>query len=273
LTPCKVPFLLEVEKSFPMSKSIRSFLIFAAPLAVGVLNVFHPANPQHTPIYNTVHGVVGWWILLHILNLFGFALLGLAAYLLILERHGIAAVVAKVALVIFVPTYVGFDALIGIGTGNLVQYANQLPLGQLAAFMPAIEAFWNNETAMVLAIVGSIAWSVAMSASAISFVHERRPMAVAFAILAGAYTGWGASSGMFGTLSWWIGVAVIAAISVIVVRPPLPYTPLIVAGILFGTTHVVPFGPLGMACFLAAAAVIQLAPDRFTLKEMAAART
>ncbi len=256
-----------------MSKPIRAFLVFAAPLCVGILNVFHPVHPPHTPVYDTIHGVVGWWIMLHVLNLFGFALLGLAAYLLILERHGIAAVAAKVALVIFVPAYVGFDAVIGIGTGNLVQYANKLPLGQLAAFMPAIEAFWNHQTATMLAIIGSVAWGVAMSASAISFVHERRTVAAVLAVLAGAYTGWGYSSGMFGTLPWWIGVTVIAASSFIVLRPPLPYTLLILAGILFGTTHVVPFGPLGMACFLGAVAVIQLAPDGFTLKEIAAART
>ena len=44
-----------------------------------------------------------------ILNVAGFALLGLAAYLLVKDEQGIAASVSKVGLAIFVPVYVGFD--------------------------------------------------------------------------------------------------------------------------------------------------------------------
>jgi hypothetical protein len=33
-------------------------------------------------------------------------------------------------------------------------------------------------------------------------------------------------------------------------RPRLPVALLVLAGMLFGTRHAVPFGPLGMACFV-----------------------
>ena len=244
-----------------MSKTIQTLILFGAPVFVGVLNIFHPVHFGPTGIYEDIHGVVGWWITLHVLNLFGFALLGLAAYLLMLDRHGIAATAAKIALVIFVPAYAGFDSIIGIGTGNLIEYAIRLQSAQLAFFLHAIDAYWSNGVATILAIMGSVSWSVAMSASAISFAESRRVAAVALGAVAGAFTGWGYSSSMFGSLPWWIGVAAIGVISVIVVRPALPYTLLILAGILFGTTHVVPFGPLGMACFVAAVALRQSARE------------
>jgi hypothetical protein len=234
---------------------------------VGVLNIFHPVHFGPTGIYEDIHLVAGWWITLHVLNLFGFVLLGLAAYLLMLDQHGIAATVAKIALVVFVPAYAGFDSVIGIGTGNLVQYANRLQPDQLAAFLPAVDAYWVNGIATMLAIIGSVSWTFAMSASAISFAESRRVAAGALGVIAGGFTGWGYSSSMFGTLPWWIGVAVIGAISILVVRPALPYTLLILAGILFGTTHVVPFGPLGMACFAAAVALLQSAPRTVRVRQ------
>jgi hypothetical protein len=250
-----------------MSRTIRTLIVFGAPVLVGVLNLFHPIYLKHTNIYDGLHAFTDRWITLHVLNLFGFALLGLAAYLLILERHGIAATVAKAALLLFVPFYAGFDSIIGIATGNLMRYASGLPLDQLPALKTAIDAFWNNSVATFLAIVGSVSWSLAMSASAISFARSRRAAAVALGLIAGAFTGWGYSANMFGTLPWWIGVAVIAAISLLVVRPALPFTLLILAGILFGTSHIPPFGPLGMAFFVAALAIIQTAPSRISARE------
>src|ERR1041384_4634610 len=106
-----------------MSKEFRRLIFFGAPLFIGVINIFHPVHFAPTGIYEDIHGVVGWWIILHVLNLFGFALLGLAAYLLIQDQHGSAATVAKIAIALFVPTYAGFDSIIGIGTGVLVHYA------------------------------------------------------------------------------------------------------------------------------------------------------
>jgi hypothetical protein len=254
-----------------MSKTIRTLITLGAPLLVGALNIFHPTHFDQAALYDGLHNLTAWWITLHVLNLFGFGLLGLAAYLLILERHGIAATVGKAALIVFVPAYVGFDSIIGIGTGTLIQYASKLPLVQLQEFKPAIQAYWNSNTATMLAIIGSVAWGVAMSASAVSFAESRRGAAIALGVLAGAFTGWGYSTNLFGTLPWWIGVAVIASISLIVVRPAFPSTLLILGGILFGTTHIPPFGPLGMACFVVAAAALQFVPRSLHMAELATA--
>lgn len=250
-----------------MSKELRRLILFGAPLFVGILNIFHPVHFEPTGVYEDIHGVVGWWIVLHILNLFGFALLGLAAYLLIKDQQGRAATIAKIAIAVFVPTYAGFDSIIGIGTGILIRYANGVPASQLTILDPTINAFWTNNVAALLAILGSMSWGLAMSLSAVSFTETRKPAILALGLIAGAMTGWGSSSSMFGTLPWWIAVAVISVICLLIARPALPATALILSGMLFGTTHVVPYGPLGMLCFLAAVMLFEFAPHKVTKTE------
>ena len=110
-----------------MSRLTRQIVLLGAPLFVGVINLFHPVHFDATGIYAGIEDQVDWWITLHTLNLAGFALLGLAAFLLVKDQQGFAARIAKIALAIFVPTYVGFDSIIGIGIGTLIQYAKNLP--------------------------------------------------------------------------------------------------------------------------------------------------
>ena len=246
-----------------MSKLTQRLILFGTPLFVGILNLFHPVHFQPTGIYEDIHNVVGWWITLHILNLFGFALLGFAAYLLVKDGQGKAATIAKIALAIFVPTYTGFDSVIGIGTGVLVQYANGVPLEQLKILDPAINSFWTNNVAMLLAIVGSMAWGISMTMAAVTFTEPKRRLVVLIlGLLGGGISGWGNSASTFGTLPWWIAVVVVSVICFLVARPSLPASLLILSGILFGTTHVVPYGPLGMACLGAAIALLAFAPAK-----------
>jgi len=243
-----------------MSKELRRLIIFGAPLFVGVINIFHPVHFQPTGVYESLHDKVNWWIVLHILNLFGFALLGLAAYLVVKDQPGITASLAVIAIAIFVPTYAGFDSIIGIGTGILIRYANGVPTNQLVVLDPTINAFWTNNVAIMLATAGSIAWGLGMSLCAVSFTEpKRRPLVLVLGLITGLVTGWGYSSSMFGTLPWWIAVLVVGVIGMIVARPSIPVGLLIVSGVLFDTSHVVPYGPLGMACFVTAVALIESA--------------
>ena len=62
---------------------------------------------------------------MHLLNLVGFRLVGFAGYLLTEVIHTPAAIVSRVAVVVFIPIYAAFDALAGIGTGTLVQLVNR----------------------------------------------------------------------------------------------------------------------------------------------------
>jgi hypothetical protein len=242
-----------------MPKILRYAIMIGAPLFVGVVNLAHPIVMATPSVYHAVLHNLDWWILLHVLNLAGFALLGLAVYLLMQHERGVAAALSKVAIAVFVPFYVGFDALIGIGTGVLVQYASTRPADQLAVIEPAINAYWTSGMATMLATVGSIAWGISMATAAIAIAEpSRRPAVTALAVIPSAVVGWGVATNSAGTPLWWGAVAV-TGLAIFGLSRRFPAMLLALAGMLFGTTHVVPLGPMGMACLVVAVAWLQFA--------------
>src|SRR5579885_2732231 len=156
-----------------MPKLLRYVLLFGGPLFVGTINLGHPIVSSGG-VYQTVSSHVAWWLILHVLNLVGFALAGLAAYLLLREERCLAATIGRIALAVFIPFYLGFDALIGLGTGTLVQYASNLPPNQLPEAKLAIEALWTSSLGMILATLGSVAWGIALFSGAVALTDPGR---------------------------------------------------------------------------------------------------
>jgi hypothetical protein len=67
-----------------MHPFIRRIIVLGTPLVIAILNLFHPSNMAIRPN-------LAWWLTLHILNLPLFALLGLAAILLLDGKLGLVA--------------------------------------------------------------------------------------------------------------------------------------------------------------------------------------
>jgi hypothetical protein len=169
--------------------SIRVGFVVLAPLAVALLNAVHPIVRQ--PVYEGIVASLNWWLVLHLLSLAGFPLLGWVAYLLVREIENWAAVVAKAAIAVFVPVYVAFDALAGVGTGTLVQQISCLQAAQVATFKLTVDAFWSSTPLAITAIVGSIAWMIAMLASAVALTaSERRKRIAGLAVIVFFVGGW-----------------------------------------------------------------------------------
>jgi hypothetical protein len=222
---------------------------------VGVVNLFHPIHASPTGAYQGLQHHVSWWIALHTINLGAFALLGLAVFLLVRDTSGVGAIVSRVAIAVYVPLYVAFDTLIGIGTGTLIQYAKTLPPAELAPVESAIDVVWQGSLSYTIAALASIAWSVALLAAAVAHSDPRRRVVTTIiGVSALAVNAWAAPGGHVGAPVWWGAVAAVGAIALLVGRPRLPVGMLILAAVLFGATHVPPFGPLGMLCFVTAAA-------------------
>jgi hypothetical protein len=90
---------------------------------------------------------------------------------------------------------------------------------------------------------------------------------VVLGLLAGAVDSWGYSASAFGTVPWWIVVMALGLVSFVISQASLSVSLLVLSGILFGITHVVPYGPLGMACFVIAVALIEFAPHRVQMTQ------
>jgi hypothetical protein len=245
-----------------MQKTLRRLALFVPPVLIIVFELAHPIVLP--PIYPAVLHHLPWWLYLHVANLALFPLFGLAAYILVKDVPNRAAAWSRVAIAVYVPLYACFDALVGVGTGILVQNASGLDPSARAVVEPLIDAYWNSGILFAIAALGSIAWVIAMLASAVAFTRpERRRAAAIAAIVLFPVGGWAEThlflpSGGHIPLSWWLVTIGIGAVLFLVSRALSP-TLLALAGGLFGAAHVPPTGPLGAACFLAAAVVLELA--------------
>jgi hypothetical protein len=247
-----------------MPTILRRLLLFGAPVLVGAVNLTHPVIAP--PVYAGVLHHLDWWVTLHIVNLALFPLLGLAAYALVSELNGVAATVSKVAIVVFIPVYASFDALMGIGTGLLVRLSRQLSPAGVAIVTPVINAFYDSPILYSLAAAGSIAWIIGMLAAAVAFTApDRRRLVAIVAIVSFPIGGWArqnillAPDGETITPAWWLVTAGIGLVMFAVGKPRATGALLPMAGVLFGALHVTPTGPLGAACFLVAALYVELA--------------
>jgi hypothetical protein len=237
-----------------MPKLVRQLILFGAPLLVGVVNCFHPVHLVMTGAYQALAPHQPWWTVLHLINLVGFSLLGLAAFLLVRDVPGRAALLSRVFIAVYVPFYIGLDMLAGLATGMLIQHAQALPADQLGPVEAAVDVLWGGGITFAFGAIGSIAWSIAMYSAAIAFTDKGRrlPLAIVCGV-AFAVVGWGMGNFTFGTAAWWIAVAIVGAAALAIGSPRGPSALLILSAMFFGTLHVPPYGPLGMLCFLAAA--------------------
>ena|SRR6185369_7740464 len=249
-----------------MSSPFRRIVVFGGPTLVGLLNLTHPL--VRPPIYRVVMHHLPWWTTLHVLNLLLFSILGSAVYFLISEVRNFAALLSKIAIVVFIPLYVAFDSLAGVGTGILVQQASGFPSSSLTSIEPLIDAYWTSPIISAIAAIGSIAWVIAMLAASVAFADaSRRRIAAVVVVIIFALGGWAqvhlflpAVGGPIPVL-WWMVTLFNAFLVFLFVRPRIPATLLTLAALMFGASHVTPTGPLGMFCLLTAAIYLQTKRD------------
>jgi hypothetical protein len=241
-----------------MSKPPQHVLLFGSPILVGLLNLTHPRFMP--PVYSGIIDHISWWATLHILNLVLFPLLGLAAFILVSDIHNFASALTKVALSIFVPLYAAFDALAGIGTGILVENAKRMRPDELAKVTPLIDAYWNSNVLNAVAAAGSIAWVIAMLSAAVAITTpQRRRLVAILAVVLFFIGGWAqtnlflASRDLTIPISWWLIAIGMGFTMVLMAKPRVAASLLVLSGVFFGASHVTPTGPLGMLCFLGAA--------------------
>jgi hypothetical protein len=243
-----------------MPARLRPLVIYGVPAVLGVLLIFHPLYGP-AGIVAALGPNTTWFITLHFLNVLLFPLLGLVLYWLLDGQTGRAASASRLALALFVPVYAAFDAYVGIGTGALVQYAAALPPDQQAIVAPAVDVIWIGTFGNILAAVGSLAWMIALVSAAVALTVPARRLLVAgvgFLVVGAGFGAAGAVNvaGLSPAISW-IAIAASAVAVALVARPIVPVVALVLAGLLFATGHIPPFGPAAMLSLLVAAAAHQ----------------
>jgi hypothetical protein len=153
-------------------------LTIGVPLAWAVLLWFHPdVDPNH--VYADLRGDVVAYQVVHAGTLVFIGLLGLALYLLVRDLPGRAATISRLAIGPFVVFYAAYESVIGLAIGALVQHGNDAPVRQRPAVADAIQSLGDNVIVGdpgVVAMVGSLAWIVAVVAAAIAYRRVGAPL-------------------------------------------------------------------------------------------------
>jgi len=106
-------------------------------------------------------------------------LTGLALYLLVRDMPGTAARISRLAIGPFVLFYAACESVIGLAIGALVQHGNDAPVHQRPAVADAIQSLGDNVIVGdpgIVAMVGSLAWIVAVVAAAIAYRQVGAPL-------------------------------------------------------------------------------------------------
>jgi hypothetical protein len=195
-----------------------AFLV-GVPLLWGILLLFHPTGDE---FYPAISDALNRWFTVHVGSMLFIPLMAGVMLLLLRDVEGTAAWVARIAVAVFGVVYLVFEAVVGIGTGLLVDNIDPVPASERAGL---VEDYIESSLVRVFEIVGSLGWVVAAVAAAVALSRRAD-----------------------GSRS--------VAVVLLLVLSAVPIT-----------FHVTPFGPVGLAMFIAA--VLLVVRDRSAAREPA----
>lgn len=227
--PC--PRLLFLDDSASMRSGnilwrwLRPLLILLPPTLLFLLECRHPVPLAGETPWQTILASDGWWLHLHILQLFLLCGLAISVLCLVATSIPVSTVLPLLCSIsVFLAFYSALDAITGIASGLVVDNASVLS-------MP-LQIFGNTLIINFLAdpLIGGGSFSVT-------------------AILAGG--GWLVSMlllAYFAKKYYQVNAWVVVL--------------LVVSGVSFGLSHLPPTGPIGMFCYLIACIAILVRQGR-----------
>jgi hypothetical protein len=140
---------------------LRRVVLLGAPLALAILEIFHPERPN-SATEAVEQGV--WFMWFHFIQVPLIGLIALAVYLLSDALEGRAVSVSRWAIGVFAVFFSAYDAAAGIGTGYALRNAQGLSAGAQEAIYEAVKDMPVLSLIFGLSIVGTGAWVVALVA-------------------------------------------------------------------------------------------------------------
>jgi hypothetical protein len=144
---------------------LRRLVLLGAPLALALLEIFHPERPNSAS-EAVEQGV--WFMWFHFIQVPLFGLIALAVYLLTDGLEGRAVMVSRWAIGVFAVFFSAYDAAAGIGTGYALRNARGLSAGAQEAIYEAVKDMPVVSLIFGLSVVGCLAWVVGLVAAAMA---------------------------------------------------------------------------------------------------------
>jgi hypothetical protein len=144
---------------------LRRVVLLGAPLALALLEIFHPEQPKGAS-EAVEQGV--WFMWFHFIQVPLIGLIALAVYLLTDGLEGRSVSVSRWAIGVFAVFFSAYDAAAGIATGYALRNAQGLSAGAQEAIYEAVKDMPVVSLIFGLSVVGSLAWAVALVAAALA---------------------------------------------------------------------------------------------------------
>jgi hypothetical protein len=140
---------------------LRRAFLTTAVVGYFILGIVHPANIEvgdKTTLYLWIHLIQPVLILL----------LAWSIWLLVEDLPGRAAQIARIAIVPYAIVYSMFDALAGVGLGQVIRQANAMNPADAAAIQRLLDDSGTDYIGMGLWIASGLAWFVMAFAAALA---------------------------------------------------------------------------------------------------------
>ncbi len=180
------------------SRLAQRLVLLGAPLALAVLEVFHPRRED-------LVGAIGeadWFFWFHMIQLPLVGLVAVAAFLLTEALTGPLVTASRWAVGVFAVFFSSYDAAAGIATGYVLRNAQGLPAESQTAIFEAAHDMPGPSLIFLLSVVGTGAWTVGMVTAAVALRRAGVPrMTFVLLTLAGVFL-LGGHPFPFGTLAF-----------------------------------------------------------------------
>lgn len=162
---------------------LRRLLLLGAPLALGILELFHPVV-SGSNLYAEIAPQVQTWLIVHLIQLPLAGLVALAVLMLTKDMTGVAVQASRVGVWVFLIFFSALDSLTGIGSGLAVEFARGLPMEQQQTIALLINEFHFSPIAFIIGRLAMLGWIISVTCAALALAQRNAPrLCVAFLAL------------------------------------------------------------------------------------------
>jgi len=161
-------------------------LVVGAPLVLAIVELFHPQP------HDLMHLDTRIWLMVHYLQIPLFPLAALSVCMLLRGRSGFLPGLVWASMFVFAVSFTAFDTAAGVVTGILVKEAQST--GMFEAWQQPIMTVWRHRivggapgTSPLLAVMGSVAWSVGLVGVAVGVWRTQRSWILVLLLIVSAF--------------------------------------------------------------------------------------
>ena len=169
--------------TWAMPVPFRRVLLLAPPLALAVLEIFHPQPDENA---QALMDVSTWFAGFHAIQLVLTGFVAVSVLLLADSFGHVSAWATRLGMGVFLVFFSAYDAVAGIGTGLAMRSARELSVIQQEGVFDVVKDWPALGPPFALSIIGTLGWAAAVGTVALAARRQGvpRPDWILFALAA-----------------------------------------------------------------------------------------